>query len=243
MTNRVKFLQEVEKVVSAAEAMSPDKLLFTYNGVLFPSTICNAETFEALGSCFESREDDVMLVAYPKCGSNWTLQLLYDMVYSIHDKEPPGIIPMLEFGAPDKFERLKQESSPRVLTTHLFYDNLPKTVFDKKVKMLVVFRNPKDTAVSLFHFYTNNPVLPTYSSWDTFFQDFMSGKVQYTSPSQMAFWLHSSRTCHHIPACITYRAWCHISAPAGELMWKFKSGEKKNIYIFFMFRFQTCLPA
>ncbi|XP_075452659.1 sulfotransferase 6B1-like isoform X1 [Ascaphus truei] len=181
MTNRVKFLQEVEKVFSAADGMSPDKLLFTYNGVLYPSILCSAETFEALGSCFESRENDVMLVAYPKCGSNWTLQLLHDMVHTIHDKEPPPMIPVLEFGAPDKYEKLKQESSPRVLTTHLFYDDIPKTVFDKKVKLLVVFRNPKDTAVSLFHFYTNNPMLPTYSSWDTFFQDFMTGKVCWGS--------------------------------------------------------------
>ncbi|XP_075452664.1 sulfotransferase 6B1-like isoform X2 [Ascaphus truei] len=113
--------------------------------------------------------------------SNWTLQLLQDMVYSIHDKEPPAIIPKLEFGSPDKFEKLKQESSPRVLATHLFYDDLPKSFFDKKVKMLLLIRNPKDTAVSLFHFYNNNPVLPPCSSWDTFFQDFMSGKVCFGS--------------------------------------------------------------
>ncbi|XP_075452663.1 sulfotransferase 6B1-like isoform X1 [Ascaphus truei] len=180
MTNRVKIMQEMQEAASAAEAMSPDKLLFPYKGVLYPRVLCSAETFEALGS-FESREDDVMLVSYPKCGSNWTLQLLQDMVYSIHDKEPPAIIPKLEFGSPDKFEKLKQESSPRVLATHLFYDDLPKSFFDKKVKMLLLIRNPKDTAVSLFHFYNNNPVLPPCSSWDTFFQDFMSGKVCFGS--------------------------------------------------------------
>ena len=41
--------------------------------------------------------------------------------------------------------------------------------------MLVVFRNPKDTLVSFFHFYENNPVLPSGQSWDTFFSNFMSG--------------------------------------------------------------------
>ncbi|KAM4693520.1 sulfotransferase 6B1-like isoform 2-T2 [Discoglossus pictus] len=114
-------------------------------------------------------------------GSNWTIQLLYNMVHMSCNKAPPETIPILEFGAPEKIEKLKEESSPRVLATHLHYDNVPQKFFDKKVKMLVLFRNPKDTAVSLFHFYNNNPMLPTCSSWDEFFQDFMSGKVCWGS--------------------------------------------------------------
>ncbi|MEE6475075.1 hypothetical protein FKM82_010609 [Ascaphus truei] len=34
------------------------------------------------------------------------MQLLNDMVYTIHDKEPPAMMPMLEVGAPDKYEDL-----------------------------------------------------------------------------------------------------------------------------------------
>lgn len=41
--------------------------------------------------------------------------------------------------------------------------------------MLVVFRNPKDTLVSYYHFYNNNPVLPRAESWDSFYSDFMKG--------------------------------------------------------------------
>lgn len=42
--------------------------------------------------------------------------------------------------------------------------------------MLVVFRNPKDTLVSYYHFYNNNPVLPSGQSWDVFFSNFMKGE-------------------------------------------------------------------
>lgn len=42
--------------------------------------------------------------------------------------------------------------------------------------MLVVFRNPKDTLVSYYHFYKNNPVLPSGQSWDSFFSNFMKGE-------------------------------------------------------------------
>ncbi|KAJ1204777.1 hypothetical protein NDU88_000215 [Pleurodeles waltl] len=78
-------------------------------------------------------------------------------------------------------KRLTHVQSPRVLLTHLHNDNLPKGVFVKKLKTLVVFRNPKDAAVSLFHFHNNNPVLPNYDSWDEFFECFISGKVVYGS--------------------------------------------------------------
>ncbi|KAM4770934.1 sulfotransferase 6B1-like [Rhinophrynus dorsalis] len=84
-------------------------------------------------------------------GTNWTFQLLNDIVRAVYNKEPPKMIPILEFGNPNKYE------------------------------MLVVFRNPKDAAVSSFNFYNNNPILPNYSSWDVFFQDFISGNVGYGS--------------------------------------------------------------
>ncbi|KAM4770933.1 sulfotransferase 6B1-like [Rhinophrynus dorsalis] len=180
MASNEKFAEDIKKTLEASKQIPQEKLLFTYNGVLYPSTTCQTETFKAIEN-FESREDDIMMVAYPKCGSNWTIQLLHDMVHLIYNKVPPPAIPLIEFGAPDKFEKLKNEASPRVLGSHLHYDNIPKSIFDKKVKLLVVFRNPKDTAVSYYHFYNNNPVLPTYSSWDIFFQDFMSGNVCWGS--------------------------------------------------------------
>ncbi|KAM4693516.1 sulfotransferase 6B1-like [Discoglossus pictus] len=180
MEKKSKFLEEAMKLFGDSNDLSPDKMLFTYNEVLYPKATCSPEIFQDLTS-FEARADDVFLVTYPKTGSTWTMQLLNDMVKAAYNKDPSAVIPVIEFKFPGKFEKLKQETSPRVLATHLYYEDIPKTFFDKKVKMLLVFRNPKDTAVSFFHFYNNNPLLPTYSSWDTFFQDFMSGKVVWGS--------------------------------------------------------------
>ncbi|XP_078532584.1 sulfotransferase 6B1-like isoform X2 [Lissotriton helveticus] len=146
MAGRGESIKQIEKLLSAAEEKRPEDLLFTYKGVLYPSIVCSPETFKALET-FQMREGDLLAVSYPKCGTNWTSQLLNDMVYGIVGKEPPQEIPMLEFGTPDKLETL------------------------------VVFRNPKDTAVSYFHFENNNPALPNYESWDEFFECFMSGKV------------------------------------------------------------------
>ena len=43
------------------------------------------------------------------------------------------------------------------------------------LQMLVVWRNPKDTLVSFYHFMNKNPVLPNVE-WDKFFTDFMKGE-------------------------------------------------------------------
>ncbi|XP_018118550.1 sulfotransferase 6B1 isoform X2 [Xenopus laevis] len=150
MSAKEQLTEEVEKLLDESDKTPQDKKLTQINGVLYPGILCTEETFKALES-FEAREDDLMLVSYPKCGTTWSLNLLNDMVQTIYNKDPPNMIQILEFGAPDKYE------------------------------LLVVFRNPKDTAVSFFHFYNKNPMLPNYSSWDTFFEDFIGGKVCWGS--------------------------------------------------------------
>ncbi|NWY14038.1 ST6B1 Sulfotransferase, partial [Aphelocoma coerulescens] len=62
----------------------------------------------------------------------------------------------------------------RILLTHLNFDCLPKSIFKEKGKLVVLFRNPKDTAVSFFHFHNNVPSIPSYSSRGEFFSGFMT---------------------------------------------------------------------
>ncbi|MBN3312853.1 ST6B1 Sulfotransferase, partial [Atractosteus spatula] len=146
------FQTELTKRMEAAKHMKEEDKLYCYNGLLYPTIMCSPENLKALET-FEAREDDVMLAAYPKCGFNWMIRVLHKIVAAATgrtDENPndhPKFPPMLEFLDPDIF--------PQVL---------------------VVFRNPKDTAVSFFHFTNGNPVLPTAESWDKFFLDFISGE-------------------------------------------------------------------
>ncbi|KAM4693523.1 sulfotransferase 6B1-like [Discoglossus pictus] len=179
MANWEKFRDELMKEFDLSKDPSGEDLLLTYKEILYPTSVCSPEAFQALGS-FEAREDDILLSSYPKCGNNWTLSLIQNIVYAAYSQDPPGVIPLIEFKGHVKFEKLNQVPSPRVLTTHLNCDKIPKS-FDKKAKKLVVLRNPKDAAVSFFHFTNNHPLLPNYSSWDTFFQDFINGKVPWGS--------------------------------------------------------------
>ncbi|KAM9155349.1 sulfotransferase 6B1-like [Pangshura tecta] len=147
-----KHLDKGNVMIITSEEMKgkeSEELLFSYKGVLYPIGLCSAEIFQVLDT-IEVRQDDVFLAAYPKCRSNWTQHILNDLINALpNNKEVSQLecIHVLEFEAPEKFQ------------------------------VLVVFRNPKDVAVSYYHFSNKNPGLPNVSSWDEFFQKFMSGEA------------------------------------------------------------------
>ncbi|KAK9411743.1 sulfotransferase 6B1-like [Crotalus adamanteus] len=142
---------------------------------------------------FRAWQDDVILVSYPKTGSNWVGEILtqLEIASEKYDEDEQKrreqilqeltLFPYLEFGDPEKFERMEKMPSRRIIKTHLSPQKLPKSIFEKKAKMLVLFRNPKDTAVSFFHFAKGIKMSPEQETWDEFFENFVTGKVVYGS--------------------------------------------------------------
>ncbi|XP_069810245.1 sulfotransferase 6B1-like isoform X1 [Dendropsophus ebraccatus] len=164
------------EMIHSTTRTSFEDLLFSYKGILYPSVLCSLETFQAL-EVFEPREDDLLVVTYPKNGTNWVIQILYEIVALVHNRERGLDATMIEFGNPEVLARFKDRPSPRIFSTHLQFQAIPKSFFEKKVKMLLVLRNPKDTAVSFYNFHNNLPALPSYDCWDLFFKDYIDGNV------------------------------------------------------------------
>ncbi|XP_074393517.1 sulfotransferase 6B1 [Zonotrichia albicollis] len=186
--SRKTFIDMVDKAIAAANSMHPDELLFSYKGILYPTTVCSPEIFKALES-FEARRDDVILAGYPKSGTNWLSQILTDLI-AISQKKTPGSessvnaeepeeFPYLEVGDAEKYERMTKLPSPRFMVTHLRPENLPKSIFQNYAKILLLIRNPKDVATSFYHFCNGLPTLPSYETWDDFFTDFMTKKMAW----------------------------------------------------------------
>ncbi|XP_072179576.1 sulfotransferase 1A1-like [Diadema setosum] len=68
--------------------------------------------------------------------------------------------------------------SPRILKTHVMPQWLPEDLRDDpKVKVIYVARNPKDTAVSYYHFCQYIKAMPKYESFDQFMEEFLAGRV------------------------------------------------------------------
>lgn len=175
-----KMPAKMEARMTQAQDMKDEDKLYRYKGVLYPIIMSPPENLKAMED-FEARHDDVMLAAYPKCGFNWMVAVLQKIVSASTGTEAKKGPPLLEFFDPETQKLLSQEPSPRFLGIHMHPDNIPPSFAAKKTKILVVFRNPKDTAVSFYHFCKNNPVLPTPESWDAFYTEFMSGDVAWGS--------------------------------------------------------------
>ncbi|XP_019136817.1 sulfotransferase 6B1-like [Corvus cornix cornix] len=182
------FTDLVDKAVAAANSMHRDELLFSYKGIRYPITICSPETFKALES-FEARSDDIVLAGYLKSGTNWLSQIINDLIAvskkktqgresNVNDEEL-GEFPYLEVGDAEKYERMTKLPCPRFMVTHLRPENLPKSIFKNKVKILLLLRNPKDVATSFYHFSNGIATLPSYETWDDFFTDFMTKKLAW----------------------------------------------------------------
>uniref|UniRef100_A0A8C9MIK4 Sulfotransferase n=1 Tax=Serinus canaria TaxID=9135 RepID=A0A8C9MIK4_SERCA len=188
--NCERIIEIVDKCFSEGDKMAPEDMLFSYRGILYPVTISSPQTLEALKS-FEARSDDVILVGYPKSGTNWLEQMVKEladakyteeeMIERINAEKKLETFQRLEFGDPGIYERMKQLPSRRIIVTHLRADLLPPSIFQSKAKILVLVRNPKDTAVSYYHFSNHLPVMPSFASWDQFFADFMNGKLPWGS--------------------------------------------------------------
>eukprot|EP00057_Strongylocentrotus_purpuratus_P019847 XP_011674321.1 PREDICTED: sulfotransferase 1C2A-like [Strongylocentrotus purpuratus] len=68
--------------------------------------------------------------------------------------------------------------TPRILKTHVVQRWLPEGLKeDPQAKVVYVARNPKDTAVSYYHFCLLVTDLPNYTSWDEFFEEFLADRV------------------------------------------------------------------
>ncbi|XP_048343084.1 sulfotransferase 6B1-like [Sphaerodactylus townsendi] len=186
--HRKKFIAFVEKIMAESEKITPEELMFTYKGILYPATVCSPEVFKALES-FEARSDDVILAGYPKSGTNWVGQILTDLVdaaaksngdtNSADDEFEE--FPYLEVGDPEKYQRMANLPSRRVMFTHLIPRNLPTSILKNKTKILLLIRNPKDVATSFYHFSNGLSPLPSYNSWDDYFKAFMSGQMPWGS--------------------------------------------------------------
>uniref|UniRef100_A0A8D0FXG5 Sulfotransferase n=1 Tax=Strix occidentalis caurina TaxID=311401 RepID=A0A8D0FXG5_STROC len=160
---------------------SEAELIHRFKGISF-TTRSSPELLKSLDS-FDAREDDVLLVSYPKSGTHW----LAGVITKLYNTQVILTSP-IEFGDISKLEELNKLSSKRIIPTHLDYNMLPPNFKNKKCKMIYISRNPKDTAVSMYHYYRDNPNLPTIDTWTAFFDLFLKGDGCYRQPCKDTFW-------------------------------------------------------
>ena len=124
---------------------------------------------------------DVVVCTFPKCGTNWTMQIAYQIAMRgkgefrhIHD-----VVPWPDFARQDLVVPLSDDTARkaaptglRVIETHLEWEQVPYT---PDARYICILRDPKDAFVSYYPFARDvmfGPLMPAVPVWlRLFFSD------------------------------------------------------------------------
>ena len=167
------------------------------------------DELEQLVTTFPTRDGDVFICTYPKCGTTWMQQICHLLVHGGEQGSTTmyATAPWLEclIAAPILHEREANNYSfadlasmpagrPRFFKSHANFGDLPRG--RARVKTIIVSRNPKDTCVSMWHHVREKPefnlaggadastrpeVCPSFADW---VELFLSGQCECGS------WFH-----------------------------------------------------
>ncbi|XP_076435167.1 sulfotransferase 1A1-like isoform X2 [Babylonia areolata] len=130
----------------------------------------------AVRSC-SLRPDDVLLCTYPRSGTHWTWELMRMLVKDRTDSDATEKeAAMLEWRWQGELESLP---SPRILNSHLLFAQLPADVLAKGTKVVMVYRDPKDVAVSFYNLHRYGPWYGYEGRFEHWLPLFMEGKVDW----------------------------------------------------------------
>ncbi|XP_078614176.1 amine sulfotransferase-like [Branchiostoma floridae x Branchiostoma japonicum] len=161
----------------SSQTDAPPYTEHVYEGILYTNWM-PMESLEAMKT-FEIRDDDVVIVSYPKSGVNW----MFEIVRRINDENKENSVltgPEFHYhGQRPCHVQLRERPSPRLMYTHLPFQLAPPGLRSpvNKVKVIVVLRNPKDVCVSWYYFAKKNRELKAEESWEHNIEKFLDGKV------------------------------------------------------------------
>ncbi|KAK3033229.1 hypothetical protein RJ639_033109 [Escallonia herrerae] len=147
-----------------------------------PGLVKPAVTFR---SSFEAQDGDVLLASTNKTGTTWLKALCFCIMQKQFESEegedmlikdnPHFHVQTIEsmIYATKPHPDLYTRPSPRLFHTHLPFSVLPDSIKNSECKVVYIARNPKDTFVSLWHFFNsifrpNQEPFPLEKAFDWF---------------------------------------------------------------------------
>lgn len=152
-------------------------------GLVMPPYI-TPERYE-LSRTIGLREGDVCFTSYPKSGSTWLSQVIYLVIHQGETPRDKTLRDCMHWVAsswpyPRSRDELDALPSPRIFKSHMPYHMaVGGNPLESPCKYIYIARNPKDVAVSYYHFESGKKWSGNYSGpWEHWLQLFLDGKVQ-----------------------------------------------------------------
>ncbi|KAF4358234.1 hypothetical protein G4B88_030538 [Cannabis sativa] len=127
-----------------------------------PTIVPNIISFQ---NHFQALDQDIIIASKPKSGTTWLKALLFSIVNRANttlantpllSSNPHELVPFFEFNLYTRNQKnpplIKNISSPRLFSTHIPYDSLPKSITKSQCRIIYICRNPLDTIISHWHF-------------------------------------------------------------------------------------------
>ncbi|XP_031537831.1 sulfotransferase 2A1 [Vicugna pacos] len=155
-----------------------------FEGIAFPSTGYSPELLRDVWENFVFKDEDVILLTYPKSGTNWLIETVC-LIHTKGDTKWIQSVPIWE-RSPwvetfSGYDVIKDKEGPRLISSHLPIQLFPKSFFSSKAKVIYLIRNPKDTLVSGYFFWRTATFVKKPESLEQYFEWFMQGNVIYGS--------------------------------------------------------------
>ncbi|XP_037613109.1 sulfotransferase 2B1-like [Sebastes umbrosus] len=157
--------------------MTEAELCTVYKGISIPTSQHTPQSLKYFEE-FSFRPDDIIIATYPKSGTTWTQEIV-PLIVSGGD--PASVETLPNWKRAPWLEKtlnvtLEERPSPRLSTTHMWYNMMPPSFFEVKPKVINVVRNPRDVLTSSFHYYGMAAHLINPGSKSEFLHKFLDGK-------------------------------------------------------------------
>ncbi|KAL3871379.1 hypothetical protein ACJMK2_039384 [Sinanodonta woodiana] len=166
-------------VVSFPDAGEDHITFMQVDGALCPN-VGGVEQANEMRASAKARLDDIILCSYPKLGCHW----IWEVISMIHQGSATTIPDMKENHMIELIPATHMAAipSPRVLNTHMKFSQLPRDMIEKRCKIVLLHRNPKDVAVSFYHHHSGIVAVYKYEGkWENYLSLFNNVKVDYGS--------------------------------------------------------------
>ncbi|XP_074478811.1 sulfotransferase 2B1-like [Sebastes fasciatus] len=180
--------------------MTEAELCTVYKGISIPTSQHTPQSLKYFEE-FSFRPDDIIIATYPKSGTTWTQEIV-PLIVSGGD--PASVETLPNWKRAPWLEKtlnvtLEERPSPRLSTTHMWYNMMPPSFFEVKPKVINVVRNPRDVLTSSFHYYGMAAHLVNPGSKSKFLHKFLDGKVLFgTWFDHVKSWLNAEDKEHVI---------------------------------------------
>ncbi|XP_040590169.1 sulfotransferase 2A1-like [Mesocricetus auratus] len=149
-----------------------------FEGIPFPPI--ESQIVEEVRHKFPFRDDDTIIVTYPKSGTHWMIEIV-SLIQTKGNPEWVQSVPIWKRSPWIEYELgykiLINKEGPHLITSHLPFHLFPRSFFSSKAKMIYVIRNPRDVLVSGYYFWSKSNFAKIPDSMTTYVDWFLKGNV------------------------------------------------------------------